>query len=49
MMELAGDPGLNLLTFTAEPGSKSHEALNLLGSWAATLEQEHTAPTAGEA
>jgi transcriptional regulator with XRE-family HTH domain len=49
MMELAADPGLNLLTFTAEPGSKSDEALNLLGSWAATLEQEQTAPTAGEA
>jgi transcriptional regulator with XRE-family HTH domain len=49
MMELAADPGLNLLTFTAEPGSKSDEALNLLGSWAATVEQEQTAPTPGEA
>lgn len=49
MLELAADPGLNLLTFTAEPGSKSHEALNLLGSWAATIEQELTAPTAGGA
>jgi transcriptional regulator with XRE-family HTH domain len=49
MMELAANPGLNLLTFTAEPGTKSDEALNLLGSWAATIEQEQTAPTAGEA
>jgi transcriptional regulator with XRE-family HTH domain len=49
MLELAADPGLNLLTFTAEPGSKSDEALNLLGSWAATLEQEQTTQTAGEA
>jgi transcriptional regulator with XRE-family HTH domain len=49
MMELAADPGLNLLTFTAEPGSKSEEALNLLGSWSATVEQEQAAPTAGEA
>ena len=49
MMELAADPGLNLLTFTAEPGSKSDEALNLLGTWAATVEQEQTAPTAGQA
>ena len=49
MMELAADPGLNLLTFTAEPGSKSDEALNLLGSWAATLEHEQTAPTPGQA
>jgi len=49
MMELAADPGLNLLTFTAEPGSKSDEALKLLGTWAATIEQEQTAPTTGEA
>jgi transcriptional regulator with XRE-family HTH domain len=49
MMELAADPGLNLLTYTAEPGSKSEEALNLLGSWAATVEQEPTAPAASEA
>jgi transcriptional regulator with XRE-family HTH domain len=49
MLELAGDPGLNLLTFTAEPDSKSDEALKLLGSWSATAEQEQTAPTAGEA
>ena len=49
MMELAADRGLNLLTFTAEAGSKSDEALNLLGSWAATLEQEQTAAMPGEA
>jgi len=49
MMELAAEPGLNLLTYTAEPGSKSDEALKLLGTWAATVEQEQTAPTAGEA
>jgi len=49
MMQLAADPGLHLLTFTAEPGSKSEEALNLLGSWAATLEREQTASTRGEA
>jgi hypothetical protein len=49
MMQLATDPGLDLLTFTAEPGSKSDEALKLLGSWAATVEHEQTAPTAGEA
>jgi transcriptional regulator with XRE-family HTH domain len=49
MMELAADPGLHVLTYTAEPDTKSEQALNLLGSWAATLEQEQTAPTAGEA
>jgi transcriptional regulator with XRE-family HTH domain len=35
-MELAGDPGLAITIWTAEPGSKSAEALSLLGSWAAT-------------
>jgi transcriptional regulator with XRE-family HTH domain len=46
MMELAADPGLNLLTYSAEPGSRSEEALNLLGSWAATLEQDTAATVA---
>jgi hypothetical protein len=35
-LELAADPGLTISTYTAEPGSKSAEALSLLGSWAAT-------------
>lgn len=35
-MELAADPGLAITIWTAEPGTKSAEALNLLGSWAAT-------------
>jgi transcriptional regulator with XRE-family HTH domain len=48
MLELAADPGLHLLTYTAEPDTTSDEGLNLLGSWAATLEQEQTAPTARE-
>jgi transcriptional regulator with XRE-family HTH domain len=39
-MELVADPGLTLFVYTAEPGSKSEEALNLLGSWTATLDQE---------
>jgi transcriptional regulator with XRE-family HTH domain len=49
MMELAADPGLNLLAYSAEPGSRSEEALNLLGSWAATVEQEQTARATHEA
>jgi transcriptional regulator with XRE-family HTH domain len=41
-MELAADPGQMLTIWTAEPGSKSAEALSLLGSWAATADEEIT-------
>jgi transcriptional regulator with XRE-family HTH domain len=37
-LDLAADPGLTIFTYTAEPGSRSEEALNLLGSWAATVD-----------
>jgi transcriptional regulator with XRE-family HTH domain len=37
-LDLAADPGLTLFTYTAEPGSRSEEALKLLGSWAATVD-----------
>ena len=43
MMELSADPGLSILTYSAEPGTTSEEALGLLGSWAATLDQEERA------
>ena len=33
---LAGDPSQSMVTFTAEPGSPSQDALTLLASWAAT-------------
>ena len=39
VMELAADTELRLAIFTAEPGSRSEEALNLLASWAATPDQ----------
>jgi hypothetical protein len=42
-MELSGDTGLTLFAFTAEPGSNSEQALNLLASWSATLDQVETA------
>jgi hypothetical protein len=42
-MELAADTGLRLAIFTAEPGSRSEEALHLLASWAATPEDEPAA------
>jgi transcriptional regulator with XRE-family HTH domain len=41
-MELVADPGLTMFVYTAEPGSKSEQALNLLASWAATPDQEET-------
>ena len=41
--------GLAILTYTAEPGSKSHEGLNLLGSWAATIDEADAAETSERA
>jgi hypothetical protein len=35
-LDLAADHGLTIFTYVAEPGSRSEEALKLLGSWAAT-------------
>jgi transcriptional regulator with XRE-family HTH domain len=46
VMELAADTELRLAVFTAEPGTRSEDALNLLASWAATpdrLPSEHPA------
>jgi hypothetical protein len=37
-LDLAADDGLKVFTYAAEPGSRSEEALRLLGSWGATLE-----------
>ena len=42
-------PGVTVMFWTAEPGSKSAEALSLLGSWAATVEQPNLAQTSGSA
>ena len=36
MLELSGDPGLALLTYSAEPGSVSEQRLGELARWAAT-------------
>jgi hypothetical protein len=48
MMELPADPGLSILTYSAEPDTTSEEALRLLGSWAATLDQEERARSKAE-
>ena len=37
-MSLTADPSLTMFAYSAEPGSKSEEALSLLGSWTATLD-----------
>ena len=37
-LELPSDPGQMMLIYTAEPGSPSQGALNLLDSWTATIE-----------
>ncbi|MEA2323864.1 MAG: hypothetical protein QOD81_3714 [Solirubrobacteraceae bacterium] len=44
-MDIAADHGLTLFTYAAEPGSRSEEALNLLGSWAATIDDAEPART----
>ncbi len=36
VMELAADEGLNVSVYSAEPGSRSEQALDLLASWSAT-------------
>jgi transcriptional regulator with XRE-family HTH domain len=38
-LDLAADHGLTISTYTAEPGSRSEEALKLLGSWVATVDR----------
>ncbi|MFI7705551.1 helix-turn-helix transcriptional regulator [Nonomuraea sp. NPDC049480] len=38
-MDLQADPGLNLTVYTAAPDTPAHDALRLLASWAATLDQ----------
>jgi hypothetical protein len=42
-MDLPGDHGLTIFTYAAEPGSRSEEALKLLGSWAATADAAESA------
>lgn len=46
VMELAADTGLNVSVYTADSGSRSAEALNLLASWTATPEADPIRPPA---
>jgi transcriptional regulator with XRE-family HTH domain len=44
-LDLAADHGLTIFTYAAEPGSRSEEALNLLGSWAGSVAPAEAART----
>ena len=46
---LPADPGQSLLTYTAEPGSPTQDALNLLASWTATADHRGLPRPAGDA
>ena len=41
-MDLPADPGLSLIVYSAEPGSTTEDALNLLASWTVTDEKSLT-------
>jgi transcriptional regulator with XRE-family HTH domain len=47
-LDLAADHGLTIFTYTAEPGSRSEEAMRLLGSWAATVDPAESARAADQ-
>ena len=46
---LGADAGQTLVTYTAEPGSRSHDALNVLASWAATTDTQQQLGPADDA
>jgi len=45
-LDLAADEGLRISAYSAEPGTPSDDALKLLATWAATLDQAAAAPVA---
>jgi transcriptional regulator with XRE-family HTH domain len=47
-MDLTSEPGLQLLAFTAAPGSASQDGLQLLATWAATARLESDVAAVGE-
>ncbi len=44
-LELLADPGLMIVAYAPEPGSRSAETFSLLASWAATEQASRPAPT----
>jgi hypothetical protein len=49
MLDLSADSGLVIVAYTAEPVSKSAEALDLLASWTATLDEADAVETSESA
>lgn len=47
-LAITADPGLKLMVYTAQPGSESHQKLQLLGSWNKTRIANNPALRAGE-
>jgi len=47
-MQLTADTGLTLFAYSAEPGTRSEQALNLLASWAATPAEVEASEVADE-
>jgi transcriptional regulator with XRE-family HTH domain len=47
-MAVSADDGLSIAIFTAEPGSATQQALDLLGSWTATPAAADAPPVTGE-
>jgi hypothetical protein len=47
-MNLTSEPGLQLLAFTAAPGSASQDGLQLLATWAVTAQLESDAAQVGD-
>jgi transcriptional regulator with XRE-family HTH domain len=45
-LDLEADAGLRISAYTAEPGTSSDDALKLLATWAATLDQAAAGPAA---
>jgi hypothetical protein len=45
-LDLAADAGLRISAYTAEPGTPSDDALKVLASWAATLDEPAGEPAA---
>ena len=48
-MDLTADENLRISAYTAEPGTTSADALNLLASWAATTDRAETRSAPGSA